>query len=497
MRSKWFLALLATCSVGLLTSCSGLGDSGPCTVNCGGTTANLTISMYDTPPTGTTVLSFTLPIAGISLTPSSGSPVPVTAAVSSVEVTRLQSDSTVIVDAASVAANTYTSLNMTIGPTSSTNNVFVNVSGSTITYSAGTCVNGAVCNLPVGAIFTASIPISLTLTSNQNQWIGLDFNLGKAITSSNGISVDFSQTGIFTATTTTRTGIPSGSVDTMEDFIGVVTAYTAGSSITVQSNTTGASLTAALTSSTEYDLAPVAYSNCQGLASACITVGSTVSMDTLVASNGTFSVSEVDVLDAAEVDEVEGTIYPTTTPGVIGLIIADKVSASGNAVLGASTTTIGTGIFLTLNASNYSVDTKTLSSQLSFPPASGFAGSGDLLAGQVVRAQISNITAGSNGISATANNMLLRYSRLTGTVNLVTGNTFQISNLPAYIYALNPTMNPLTAQVNTYPTLTVFDGITALSDSNFQVGSAVSIRTLFLNSPTATYPFECAKVRVP
>jgi hypothetical protein len=495
MHSKWFLGLLATCSVALLTSCSGLGDSGPCTTNCGGTTANLTISFYDTPPTGTTVLSFTLPIAGISLTPSSGSPVPVTTAVSSVEVTRLQTDSTVIVDAASITAGTYTSLNVTIGPTSSTNNVFVNASGSTITSSAGTCLNGALCSLPVGAIFTVTLPISLTLTADQNQWIGLDFNLGNVITSANGISVDFTQTGVLTATTTVRTGIPSGSVDTVEDFIGVVTAYTANSSITVQSGITGVSLTAALTSSTQYDLPPVAYSNCPGLASACVAVGSTVSMDTLVAANGTFTASEVDVLDATAVDEVEGIIYPTTVPGVITMVLADKVSATGNATLGASTTTVGTGISLTLNASNYSVDTKTLSSQLSFP--AGFAGSGDLLAGQVVRAQISNITTGTSGVTASANNMLLRYSRLSGSVNLISGNVFQISGLPTYIYSLNPLLNPTSAQVNTYPNLTAFDGITAITDSNFQIGSAVSIRTLYLNTPPATYPFQAAKVRVP
>lgn len=497
MRSKWFLGLLATFSVALLTSCSGLGDSGPCVTNCGGGNANLTMTIYDSPPTGTTVLSFTLPIAGISLTPASGSPVAVPTAVSSVEMTRLQSDSTVIVDAASVAAGTYTGLNVTVGPTSATDNVFVNASGSTITSSAGTCLNGAVCNLPVGAIFTVSVPLSLTLAGDQNQWIGLDFNLNNAITSANGISVDFTQPGVLTATTAVRTGIPAGSVDTMEDFIGKVTAYTAGSSITVQSGMTGVSLTASLTSNTEYDLAPVAYSACPGLASDCVHIGSTVSMDTLVAANGTFTASELDVLDFNAVDEVEGTIYPTLTPGVVGMILADKASVTGNATLGASTTTIGTGIFLNISALSpiYSVDTKTLSSE--FNPVTGFTNSGDLLPGQVVRAQITNIVSGTGGITASASNLVLRYSRLSGTVNLVTGNVFQISNLPTYMYSLNSFLNPTTAQVNTYPGLTAFDGITALSDSNFQVGTTVSIRTLYLNSPPALYPFECAKVRVP
>ncbi len=495
MKSKWYLSLLAIFTLGMLTSCSGLPSSG-CVTNCGGGTANLTISLADTPPNGTSVLSFTLPIAGISLTPTSGSPVSVSSAVSSAEITRLQTDSTVIVDQASIPANTYTSLNVTVGPTSATNNLFVNTSGAPITYSGGTCSNNSICILPVGAIFTASIPISLTLAGDQNQWIGLDFNLNKAITTSNGISVDFSQTGVFTATTSSRAGIPAGSVDTMEDFIGKVTAYTQNGSITVANGLTGVSLTASLTSNTEYDLAPVNYSNCSGTAQACITIGSTVSIDTVVSASGSFSATEVDVLDATAVDEIEGVILPTTTAGVVQLILADKVSASGNAVLGASTTTAGTIIFLTATTPNFSVDSKTLSSQI-VEPVVGFAGSGDLLGGQVVRAQVTNVVSGSNGITATANNVLLRYSRLSGTVNTVTGNVFTITSLPGYVYSLNPTLNTSAAQVLTYQNLTAFDGITSITDSTFQNGTSVSIRTLYLNAPPATYPFQAAKVRVP
>jgi len=495
MNSKRALFLLGITAVFLFTSCSG--QKNVCTVNCGGGgNAQLTISLFDTPPTGTNVLSFTLPIAGISLTPSAGSPQPVTTALSSVEVTRLQSDSAVIADQASVPAADYTAISVALGPTSSTNNLFINTSGSTITYGTHSCVNGAICALPVGAVYTISIPLTLNLSANQNQWIGLDFNLNKAITSSSGISVDFSQTGVLTATTTTRTGVPSGSVDTLEDFTGVVTAYTAGSSITVRSDIRGASLTASLSTNTEYDLAPSSYSLCQSTASACVTVGSTVSMDTTVSSSGTFTATEVDVLDAVAADEVEGIIYPTQTAGEYGMVLADKVSASGNATLSAATATYGSSVLLTLNATNYSVDTKTLSSQLSAP--AGFSGSGDLLGGQVVRAQITGISTDNSGnITASANNLLLRYSRLSGTLNSVAGNVFTVASLPGYIYALNTSLSS-TPQVNTYPGLTVFDGITGLTDSSIVPGTtSVSFRALYLNPQKATYPFQAAKVRVP
>lgn len=494
MKWKWSPGVLAACSLALLNSCSGLGNNGGCTTNCGGGNANLTISLYDTPPAGTSILSFTLPIAGISLTPTTGTPVPIPTTVSSAEVTHLQTDSTVIVDQTSVKAGSYNAIGVTIGPTSATNNLFINTSGSTIFYGSTSCLNDTVCALPVGAIFTVSIPLTLTLSANQNQWIGLNFNLNKAITSTGGISVDFSQPGVLTATTTPEVNTPSGSVDLVEDVTGVVTALSS-TSITVKSDIAGTSLTAGITSSTEIDLAPVNYSKCKGTASACLTIGSTVSLNTDLSPAGTFTVTEIDVLDAVAVDEVEGTIVPTTIAGVVELIIADKTPATSSSALSASTTTYGTPIFLTtLNSTTYSVDTGTLSSLLT-QPVVGFSGSGSLLAGQRVRVQVSNLgTDGSGNLTASANNALLRWSRLSGTVNSVTNPAFTIANLQPYIAAYNVTLST-TPQVNTYQTLTIFQGTTGVTDSNF-LGAPVSIRALYLDSPPAAYPFQAAKVRV-
>jgi hypothetical protein len=469
-----------------LASCSGQKNS--CTTNCGGGNAGLTISMFDTPPAGVDLLSFTLPIAGISLTPSSGSSVPITT-VSSVEATRLQTDSAMIAVATSVPAGTYTSLSVTLGPTSATSNVFINTSGSTITFSGGSCASGAVCNMPAGAIATISLPISLTLTANQSQWMGLNLDLKKAISTNGGLSVDFTQTGVLTTVTSARTGLPTNAMDTIEDFIGKVTALSTGS-ITVKSDISGQSITATLTTDTEYDT-PVtpstAYSNCT-TASSCIQVGSTVSLDATLNSGGVLTATELDVLDATAVDEVEGVIYPTSTVGVYGLILADKISASGNAVLASTTTTYGTGIFLDVTSASYFVDTKTLTGL--FTPV-GFPGTG-LLAGQVVRAKVSNVASTSNGITATASNVLLRFSRITGTVTTVAGTNFNITP-PSYVSALNPTL-PASPLAYTFSG-TAFDGITGTGDSNFGNSATASIRTLLLNNTAPT--FAVAKVRVP
>jgi hypothetical protein len=435
------------------------------------------------------LLSFTLPITGISLTPSTGSNAPIATTAASFEATHLQTDSALIADAVSVPAGTYTTLNVVLGPTTATSNIFINESGSTITWTTGkggSCANGAVCILPAGAFYQIPIALPLTLSGGQDYWIGLDLNLNNAITTAGGLTVDFSQAGVLTAITTPRTGIPSPAVDTIEDFVGSVTAYTSGSSITVQSNISGQSITAALTSSTEYDAPDATYSNCNA-APGCIKVGSTVSIDALLGLNGTLTASEVDVLDATAVDEVEGIIYPTGTANTFALIVADRDAASGNAVLASAT--YGTVILLNVTSSNCLVDTKTLTTPL--PNPSGFSNTSDLLAGQVVRAQVSKETSSNGTISATANNLLLRFSRLTGTVSQAAGADFNFTP-PSYITVLNTGLgaSPLAYTFNGY---TAFDGIP--DASGITSSSTVSIRTLFLNNTAPN--FAVAKVRVP
>jgi len=230
------------------------------------------------------------------------------------------------------------------------------------------------------------------------------------------------------------------------------------------------------------------YALCGNLtAQACIKVGSTVSLNAVLSTSGTLTATEVDVLDGKAVDEVEGIIYPSSTTGCpvnscFGLVLADKVSASGNSVLSASTTTYGTGIFLNVaSLSNFSIDTKSLS-----PAPIGFAATSDLLAGQRVRVQVSNVASGTSGITANATNVLLRYSRLTGTATNVSGTSFNFAP-PSYVTAFPPT--PIAYLYNT----TLYDGTT--SASGVPAGSTVSIRALFLDNAQPTFAVE--KVRVP
>ena len=504
MNWKCVSLLLVAVAAMSLTSCSGLNST--CTTNCNPGNANVTVTIFDTPPTGTTVLSFNLPIVGISLTPSSGSNVSIYSptTVQPTELTRLQTDSSLLVSAASVPSGSYTSLNITIGATSG---VFINASGATISYSlngtTATCANFQVCNLPAGSATTVNVPINLSLSNNQNQWVGINVNLNKAILTTNGITVDFTQANVFAATTTARTGLPSGAVDTIEDFTGKVTALST-SSISVQNAITGQTLAANVVtgtnSNTQFSAAPTSYSRCNNSnPTSCLAVGSTVSINANLAADGTLTATQIDGLDVTATDEIEGTIYPTAQTNVLGLILLDKTSASGNSVLSASTTTFGTPFLLDAASNNitFSVDSGPLTNAPGFSPV-GFSGTGSLLAGQVVRVQVSNVAVVNNVNTATAVNVLLRWSRLTASVNSVGGNAFTLTGIPVFMSSstngLNPSL-PVTPQTITYPSYTTFDGIADVS--GLTVGSPIGIRALFLDTGSgAQYSFQAAKVRV-
>ena len=333
MNSKRGLLILGISAIFALTSCSGL-KTAVCTTNCtvsGNATLNLTLS--DTPPAGVGVISFTLPISGISLVPTTGSAVSVYSG-GNFELTRLQSDSAPVAVGVSVPEGSYTAIKVTIGTSSG---VFINASGGSITSSAGTCVANAVCALPPGAAtsITFPFPSALTLSSNQQQWIGLDFNLNNAITTANGITVDFGQTNVLTATTTAPIGISSGNVANIDDFTGLVTA-SASNSITVRSGTRG-TLTAAITSSTTFNDPQGLCSGAASVAS-CITTNinkAVVSVQAALSTAGAIDATEIDVIDISGADSVEGLIFPSTCNGGsnIGMILADSAVPSANATL--------------------------------------------------------------------------------------------------------------------------------------------------------------------
>jgi len=124
----------------------------------------------------------------------------------------------------------------------------------------------------------------------------------------------------------------------------------------------------------------------------------------------------------------------------------------------------------------------------------GFSGTGNILAGQRVRAQVTGVASGTSGITATATNVALRFSRISGTIGTVSGASFTITGYPNYMSVLNASLgtSPL---VYSYSPGTLFDGVTGTGDAKFVTGAPVAIRALYLDN--ALPAFASTKVRVP
>ncbi len=256
LRNKILFPLLLSAILSL-ASCSGLPKSGG---GGGGGNTTLSLTMTDVPLAGTSILSFKVTVTGVSLTPSTGKAVSLTLNPTTpiVELTRLQSDS------AFLGTSTVPSANYTSATVSFTSPDIVLVNQTNVALAGGTpapCPLNALTTCEFkpttsGTITLTAAPFPLTLTPNQQTGLSLDFNLNNAITMTNGaVSVDFTQANVLTAATLPRTGTPTGALDLIEDFTGIITTIS-GNSVTVHSDTRG-NITAVANSSTTFNNLPV------------------------------------------------------------------------------------------------------------------------------------------------------------------------------------------------------------------------------------------------
>ncbi len=473
-----------------LGGCSGVphgttGGGGGGGGTGGAQNASLAVTMTSTPPalTNISVLSATVGITGITLTPSSGSAVALTLTptVYPVDLMRLQSD-TSFLGSLTLPAGTYSSASITFSAPILT--VF-NQSGTTLN---STCLNGTICQivLTAGSAQVSTAPFPLTLTASQATGISLNLNLQNALTLTSGtLALSFSATNVATAATLPRTGAPSGALDLIEDFVGLVTVQS-GSAITV-TGSNGISLQMTLPSS---PIIQDPQGLCPALNATCLVANQTViSVDATVSTSGALTLLSADLLDVSLQDEVEGTIVNTSTPGQFFLVVANKEVATGNSTLSAANP--GDIFLVTLNNPIFIVDLDEFFNNASLPSSTVttlFSGVASLVNGQDVMVHVTAATgAASTGNQAiTSDRVRLRFTRTTGTVQTVSGQAFSISNLPPYLQFVT---NPL---VETIIGATGFDGVTDIS--GVTVGQSVSNRALLLNN--STFSFYAAKVRL-
>ena len=486
MKSKKRLGYVFCVAIIALAGCSG-GNRTPPGGGGGGQPASLTLTLTSKPDvtlTNISVLSATVGITGVTLNPTSGNAVPLTLTptVYPVDLTRLQTD-TAFPGMLSLPAGNYSSATVTFSAPTLT---IDNQSGTTLN---GTCLTGTICKivLPAGSSQVTSAPFPLTLIAGQATGISLNLNLNNAITVTSGtLALNFSAANVVTATALPRTGAPTGSLDLIEDFVGLVTAKTS-SSITV-TGSSGVSLTIALPTT-------VVIQDPQGLCTAlnatCLVANQTVvSVDVTVNSSGALTLVSADLLNASPRDEVEGTLINTATPGQFNLVVANKVVATtANSTLTSAKP--GDVFLVTLSNATFAVDLDEFFNNASLPPSNVttlFAGVGDLVNGQDVMVHVTAATgtAAAGNQAATADRVLLRFTRTTGTVQTVSGQSFTLSNLPPFMtFTTNPLVDTITGATN-------FDGVANVN--SLTVGQTVSIRALLV--PRSSFNFYAAKVRV-
>lgn len=481
-RSSFFVLLILALA---FSSCSGLPVK-----NCTGSscnqsgTANVTLTLFDAPPAGVSFIILNMPISLISLTPATGSDVNLLSTSTTFELTRLQSDSSDI-GTFQVPSGTYTKLN--IIATNAPSGVWFNTSGTSILG-----CSTAICNFAGSAQGQISIDLTkvsglsaqgLVLTQGQNASVGIELNLNNALTTTGGLGFDLKQTGAVTGVALPRLGQPSGTIDSIQDFLGKVTAVSSGK-ITLQNSAGSTLIGTASSTTTTFDAPPGGSTACGGNFNlACIAVGQTLSVDGNLAADGTVALTNVDFLNIPADDELQGTIFTSTTPGTFTLIVNDKIQTSTNAVL----TPVGSGstVSLTLDAAaTFAVDT----SNLGLVTPAGFASASDLRNGQTVLAHVKSATQGTV-VNIVADRMVLRFSRLTGTVGTVSGNVFTIQNFQNFFGT--PAVPP---GVQTFVPQTTFDNVTG-GIGGITTGNSVSIRALFLNPTAVPQPFLAARVR--
>jgi hypothetical protein len=302
-RNHLFLLAFLVSTLSLI-ACSGMPKSSG---GGGGGNATLSVTLVANPlapPPATSLLSFSVDVTGLELTPASGTPqnIALNASTYVVDLTKLQSDSAFLGTSATIPVGTYTSV--TVG---FSNPVLWFCTTSSQTTSG--CVPGSVTKVTGGGT-AAPITTSLTLAASQQTGLTISFNLANAITiNSQGVPViNLAASNVLTAHSlpALSTSLPAGQLDFVEDVTGVVTAFNAAAqTVTVQTATRG-SFTATAGTTTVFS------PNCTSLNFTCVQQGQVASLDLALAANGTFSLLEYDPLASGAGDWIEGVV--TTTP---------------------------------------------------------------------------------------------------------------------------------------------------------------------------------------
>lgn len=420
-------AIIAALLAGCGSNGTGTGGTCPCptsgTCNCPAVIAPVSISMTDDPPAGVSVLYFQVSLTDASLTPASSSASPVSLLPYNtpvqIDVTQLQALSAFL-STANAAPGSYTGLNLTFA---NPQLVIYNQSDSAL---GSSCAVGSVCQLTptfddnsASLSFTTS-PFPVTVSAFQPLGFVIDFHLNSVIQSD--LSVNLAATNGVTLSQLPATATPPQFGFTVGTVLGTTPSL---SQFSLQTPW-GQSFIVDTTSSTTFNNFPA--SACTTAGFGCLAQGQIVKVEiSSIATNSSLTASEVDYVQAANTQTVQGTIIqviPSTTDiagappmGFTMILHSNPTAASGFPLGGTAEVSLGVGATYSIDAGSFIM-----------PSGLSFTSGSNLMVGQNVTVTVepgSLNNQGTNGpwiwgpagsISFIATAVELEPSQLTGSI---------------------------------------------------------------------------------
>jgi Domain of unknown function (DUF4382) len=454
-----FLALLGLSALFLASGCGTrpLGSGGGAS---SGTNVAFTLAVTDQPPSGVTLLSFTITITGAVLQPNN---VSVLNAPVTLEVTQLQTD-TDLLSKLDIPTGNYTDLVLTFS------NPSVTILNQSV--ALGTCAVGTICQItealsPSTVDFnTGAFPLSVPATAPVA--LLLDFSLNNLLQPD--MTLNLAAPGGFALTQFQN--VTAGAIlGQSGDVAGVVTSV--GSNQFTFTTLNGISVTAATTSSTQFFFPTL---TCEANDFTCITTGELISTDLSLLGNGTFQAATVGFEDVTGKTGISGTVVSVNTvanPPTFNMVIHGSApTADGIDIGDQATVTIEP-------AATLLIDNDVLALASGFT----FATSADLVVGQEVLVRADTIATAPNTITTTQ--IVLRQSEWTanvGTIN-VGNSSFALGSLPSLFTTALP-VNITSLNVNTF-SVTQFLNLTPAGIGGLAAQNPVSVKGLIFNTITA------------
>ena len=478
---------------------SGCASNTTHVCSCAISTGSVSLSMTDDPPAGVSVLFFQVSLTNATLTPASGSPVSILNNNSpiQIDVTQLQTRSAFL-NLSNVTSGTYNSLNLTFADPRL---VIYNQSDASL---GSSCAVGAICTLTPtfdnnsSSLTFSSSPFPVSVGMNSALAFLIDFHLNSVIQSD--LSANLSA-----ANAVTISELPPAPTAAQFGFVtGTVTVVVPSNGEIELALPWGGSLFVEATSSTAFNNFPA--SACATPSIQCVAQGQIVQVQISSGpGNGLPTVSQVNYVQQASVETVEGTIVaipPLPLPAgetLLRVILHQNPTASTSLPLGGIALVAVWGPGSGNTPTTFSIDNKGFT----IPSGYTFATSNDLTVGQTVQITVAPGSLTSTGagpasgvwgppasVSFTASAIELEPSQVTGTITAIDSGaaSFTLGAAGAPFFAPWPLPNATGFSFNVLTTSqTSYTGFNPDSFSGLATSDFVSVNG-WLFPPATTGP---------